>query len=394
MYSYELQNVRKIYKLQTRRRQSFRDILFGFILPRRTSKQFCALGGVDLKIPRGQILGIIGKNGSGKTTLLKLLLGVSTPTDGILRASGKIAGLLELGAGFQEDLTGIENIYLNGLILGMKRADINKKIQSIVDFADIGDFVDFPVRTYSSGMLLRLGFAVMTGLDADIFLIDEVLSVGDGVFQKKCIEKIVNLKESGKTIVFVSHDLDAVEKICQRVILLNKGRIEADGLPTQVISKYLNIIKNDGLQSLSKDIEIADVYLENGLGRPCASFVSGEEMRVVINYSAKRRINNPVFGIGIYGKGAYLIGPNTRDDNYRIDFVESGGKVIYKIPSLPFVEGVYKLSVSCHDESESVFYDYWDRILDFTVSPGPKNLRYGLFDVSGEWLVESGFKNV
>ena len=362
--------------------------LFGLFRGRKALQEFWALRDISCYIKRSEVLGIIGENGSGKTTLLKLLLGITAPTKGSIRAKGRVAGLLELGAGFQGDLTGAENIYLNGLILGMKKQDIKDNFDKIVEFADIGEFIDSPVRTYSSGMYLRLGFAIAIGLDCDILLIDEVLAVGDEAFQRKCFSRIEELKDKGRTIVFVSHDLDAVRRLCQRVLIMDKGRIVFDGEPEGAIGRYRALGGREYPAEKTRSIEITDIYLENASGDSVDSFKTGEELKVVIDYLAHEQVKDPVFGIGIYSKDSYLVGPNTRDDKYAIDDPGLCGRVVYRLASIPFVEGDYKVSVCVHDREEKCFYDHLDKACTFSVTRGEKDVRHGLIAVNGEWALE------
>src|SRR5215203_5850897 len=204
----------------------------------RNWNDFWALRDVSFEVSRGEALGIIGQNGAGKSTLLKLLYNITAPTKGRITINGRLAALIEVASGFHPDLTGRENVFLNGSLLGMKRGEISRKLDSIVDFAGVSAFIDTPVKRYSSGMYLRLGFSIAAHLDPDILLLDEVLAVGDAQFQSKCIERVNQLKHAGTTIVFISHDLRAVQQLCDRVILLKKGQIEADGDPAETIAFY------------------------------------------------------------------------------------------------------------------------------------------------------------
>jgi len=238
-YVVEFENVSKYYPLY----HNFIGIKnFLFNLPKAIrelrTKKFCALNNISFKVAKGETLGIIGRNGAGKSTILGLIAGVLKPTVGKINVCGKVVGLLELQAGFHPDLTGYENIILNGILLGLTKKEILKKVDQIIDFSELKDFIDQPIRTYSSGMLARLGFSCAINIDADIILIDEVLAVGDIEFQKKCYQKIEEIKKRHKTIVFVSHDLDAVKKLCTRVILLDRGEIIKDGNPQEVIETY------------------------------------------------------------------------------------------------------------------------------------------------------------
>jgi len=235
----EVKNVWKKYRLHYEKEIFLREMLSNLLRRRKYYDEFWALKDINFTIRKGETLGIIGKNGSGKTTILKLLSGITEPTKGSIEIKGRVTELLELGAGFHPELTGRENIYLNGAILGLSRKEISKKIDSIISFADIGDFIDVQVKTYSAGMYLRLGFAIAAQVDPDILLIDEVLAVGDLSFQKKCFERIKELKKRGKTILFVSHDLNAVREVCDRTIWLNEGKIEIDDVTEKTINFYL-----------------------------------------------------------------------------------------------------------------------------------------------------------
>ncbi len=221
-----------------------RPLFLKSIFKSQVRDEIWALKDIDLEINSGEIVGIIGKNGSGKSTLLKILAGITTPTQGTVAISGRVASLIELGAGFQADLTGRENIYLNGTILGLTKREINLKIDQIIRFADIGNFIDAPVRKYSSGMTIRLGFAVASHLDPEILLLDEVLAVGDAAFQKKCFDKIAEFKKSGRTIIFVSHDLNQVANICERAVWIENGQIKKSGSSREVADCYLESVSN------------------------------------------------------------------------------------------------------------------------------------------------------
>jgi ABC-type polysaccharide/polyol phosphate transport system ATPase subunit len=207
-------------------------------LGKRDRRCFWALRDLSLSVPRGETLGIVGTNGAGKSTLLKLLSGITAPTSGEIRLYGRVAALIEVGSGFHPELTGRENVYLSGSILGMRRAEITTKLEDIVDFAGVGDFIDTPVKWYSSGMYVRLGFAVAAHLEPQILLVDEVLSVGDECFQARCLSRVEELRRAGTTIIIISHDLVSIARVCNRVALLERGRIAADGDPSTVIAEY------------------------------------------------------------------------------------------------------------------------------------------------------------
>ena len=237
MIAIEIKNIRKSYFILHEKKMLVNDIIFAFFKKKKV-EEFVALKNISFEVKQGESVGVIGDNGAGKTTILKLLSGVTVPTLGTVKVNGRVAGLLELGAGFHPDLTGRENIYLNGSILGLSKKEINEKFDAIVDYSGIEEFIDIPIKNYSSGMFVRLGFAVAVHVNPDILLIDEVLAVGDQSFQSKCLRTIEKFRRQGKTLIFVSHDLNIVRHICDRVILLDKGEIAAEGEAEKIISRY------------------------------------------------------------------------------------------------------------------------------------------------------------
>jgi ABC-type polysaccharide/polyol phosphate transport system ATPase subunit len=234
----KLQNVNQRFRVIEERPDTLRDLLTKFLRHKVTYHDFDAIRNVSLEVPKGQMVGLIGCNGSGKSTLLKIVAGVYRPTAGQVNVEGSLAPLIELGAGFHHELTGRENIQLNGLLMGYSKQEMREREQSIIDFAEIGDFIDSPIKQYSSGMRTRLAFAVATEVDPDILLVDEILSVGDASFQQRCFARIDKFRNAGKTILFVSHNLPHVAEHCDRVLLLDKGLIVADGDPTEVVNLY------------------------------------------------------------------------------------------------------------------------------------------------------------
>ena len=259
----------KSYKLYKSKTDRGLDLFLPFAKPRH--KDFHALSDISFTVEEGESIGIIGRNGSGKSTLLKILSGVLSPSAGEIHVSGKVASLLELGAGFNPDLTGRENIYFNGALMGCTKSQMNERIAEIINFADIGDFIDQPVKIYSSGMFVRLAFAAAVHVDPDILIIDEALAVGDVLFQKKCVDFMRNFKERGKTILFVSHDIFTVKSFCSRLILINDGKIVAIGEPDEVANRYYQIMfpkaeKADNQKELAvsslrlSDVDSVDKY--------------------------------------------------------------------------------------------------------------------------------------
>ena len=262
-----VRNVEKIYRLYDRPRDRMKEALgFG---KKQIHKQHYALRGVSMNIQKGETVGIIGTNGSGKSTILKIITGVLTPTSGEVRVQGRISALLELGAGFNQEYNGIENIYLNGTMMGFSEKEIEERLPAILEFADIGDYVYQPVKTYSSGMFVRLAFAVAINIDPEILIVDEALSVGDVFFQAKCYHKFEEFKEQGRTIVFVSHDLSSISKYCDRVFLLNQGILLGEGTPKKMIDAYKQVLV--GQYAVSEDREsqrlVEDAALRQAAGK-------------------------------------------------------------------------------------------------------------------------------
>jgi teichoic acid transport system ATP-binding protein len=238
----KLQNVNQRFRVIEERPDTLRDLLIKFFRHKVTYHDFDAIRNVSLEVPKGQMVGLIGSNGSGKSTLLKIVAGVYRPTAGHVHVEGSLAPLIELGAGFHHELTGRENILLNGLLMGYSKAEMKAREQSIIDFADVGDFIDAPIKQYSSGMHTRLAFAVATEVDPDILVVDEILAVGDSGFQQKCFARIDNFRKAGKTILFVSHNMPQVTEHCDRAVLLDKGSVIADGDPAEVVSFYKSLM--------------------------------------------------------------------------------------------------------------------------------------------------------
>lgn len=238
MYAIEVENLTKVFRV-VHREGSIKSAALKSLLRRfPQKKEFVALRDISFRVPRGQTVGVIGRNGSGKSTLLTLLSRIYRPTSGSITVRGRVATLLELGAGFHPEFTGIENIFLNGVILGMPRAELEKRLPEIIEFAELEEFIDTPVKHYSSGMVTRLGFSVAVHLDPDVLLVDEVLAVGDAAFQEKCYRKIEEFKQQNVTIFFVSHDMDAIRRVCDRVLWIDQHELHADGEPEEVIAQY------------------------------------------------------------------------------------------------------------------------------------------------------------
>lgn len=334
---------------------------------------FWALRDVSFNIARGQTVGVIGPNGSGKSSLLGLIARTMTPTTGSLRTSGRISSLLELGAGFHPDLSGRENIFLNAAILGIAREDVRRRFDHIVDFAGLREFIDMPVKHYSSGMYVRLAFSVAVEMNPDILLIDEVLAVGDVAFQMKCLDRIRRFQELGKTILFVSHALETVEEFCAQVLLIHEGRLIMQGAPDQVVFAYLkNYMVRLGMLNVeehgTREIEMRSVRLLDEHGAETVTFHTGATMTVEINYHAQRRIERPVFGFNIKtGNGFYVFGSNTQIAQYDLPAAEGNGTVRLHIRPLTLKQGRFFLSLSVHSWDHAVQYHRQEDLHPFMV---------------------------
>jgi len=316
---------------------------------RKRKEDFWALKDINFDVHRAEALGIIGHNGAGKSTILKLLSRITTPSSGEIMINGRLSALIEVGSGFHPELTGRENVYLNGSILGMRRREITEKLDSIVEFAELRQFIDTPVKRYSSGMYVRLGFSIAAHLDPDILLLDEVLAVGDASFQRKCIERITQLKKGGTTIVFISHDLRAVEQLCDRVILLKKGHIEADGDPAKTIGLYQSAsaqLSSQAKSVLGQDpsgealVTSLNFYDEHG--SECLSFQTGKPMKAVLNYKVHKPLTDVIFEVQFYSQEGRLCSFFTSETpGGTIDVGPGEGSIVFDCTSVGLGPGIY-----------------------------------------------------
>jgi ABC-type polysaccharide/polyol phosphate transport system ATPase subunit len=341
---------------------------------KRGYELFWALKGIDLTIYQGETLGMIGPNGSGKSTMLRMMTGILRPNEGKIRTHGTIAALLELGAGFHPDLTGRENVYLNASILGFRRRDLEGIFDEIVDFSELGPFIDNQVKNYSSGMYVRLGFSIAINLNPDILLIDEVLAVGDEAFQQKCLDRIARMQQQGKTIVLVTHEADIAGSIADRVLWLEKGKIHMLGDPKEVTELYHEAMRMrpEGSDFGTRDIVIDRVEVLNAAGEEAVEFETGEPMTLRIYYSAEKPVEDPVFGFGFYDNMGFMVyGTNTRLREIDIPSVEGRGRMDIHLSSLSMLDGRYYISVAAHTRDGMTNYHWLDKLFYFDVeSPG------------------------
>ena len=368
-------------------------------------REFTALNGLTFDVEKGDAVGILGKNGSGKSTLLKLITGVLTPTSGDLIINGKIAAILELGAGFNMEYTGIENIYLNGTMMGYTREEMDTRINGIIEFADIGDFINQPVKVYSSGMFARLAFAVAINVDPDILIVDEALAVGDTRFQMKCIDKMKSLKENGTTILFVSHATEQIKRFCNKAIWIKDGVIRAQGESGEIGDLYEDFMKYGETDNKS-DVRLQKVEEEtvsneefrlpkdeDVLAAIAKVEISKEKIKtfddieIEVTYDIyKENIEGFLLGAAIYTPGReYIFGPDTYLEKVEIPNTFGRHKVVYRIPSMPLMGGKYTVDVGIFTDESIVNLDYKQSACEFRISN--KYMSEGKFYIEHEWKV-------
>lgn len=412
----DMDGVTKIYRLYGSPRDRVREWLS---LGRdKRHREFYALRGVSLSVRKGETVGIIGQNGSGKSSILKILSGVTRPSSGRVEVNGRVSSLLELGAGFNPEFTGRDNVYMNGALMGFSKQEMVGKFSEISAFADIGEFIDQPVRTYSSGMYMRLAFSAAINVDPDILVIDEILSVGDQQFQSKCRRKIQELRHGGKTVLLVSHDMFTIENLCGRVYLLDHGKVVAEGKPADVLPVYRKILhgdrsladgyarmyRDDSVHGVgvgepanlpefkrwgTRDVEITRVYFSDGQEKqgPTSIVKTMGSLLIRIEYTAHRRILRPVFGAAIErSDGIELVRSSTRWSRLDVPEIEGPGVIEYVVKTLPLLPGKFFFSASVTDYDVFTPYDLWHRCLSFSVEGDEATReRAGIFCLDNEW---------
>jgi ABC-2 type transport system ATP-binding protein len=393
----EVADVAKRFRLVHERNSTLKGTVFnGF---RRTvHEEFWALNGVSFDVEEGQTYGLIGHNGSGKSTLLKCMARIYQPTRGTITTRGRMSSLLELGAGFHPELSGRENVYLNGSILGMTKREVDRRFDEIVDFAGLEQFIDTPVKNYSSGMFVRLGFSVAITIEPELLLIDEILAVGDESFQQKCLEKFADLRSSGRTIVLVSHGLDAVRNICDRAAWLDHGSLVKEGEAHDVVTAYLESVRDDrrAHEHASGEIvspeeaeggwHIEGVHLVDGVGRDVEVIPSGADLTIRVDIGVARD-EEVALAVGIYRTdGVHVAGP--------VHHFRTGGRgrrsVSYRIPALPLAAGTYDISARLLDAQLARTHAVRRRAARLDVNTDRTADIGGLVAFGGTWSVESG----
>jgi ABC-type polysaccharide/polyol phosphate transport system ATPase subunit len=383
--------VSKRFRLYHERNQSLKA---AFLRRRRAEyEEFWALRGVSLEVPEGSTFGLIGENGSGKSTLLKCMARILRPEEGSIRTRGKISALLELGAGFHPELSGRENVYLNGSILGLSRRQLDQRFDEIVEFAGLEHFIDTPVRSYSSGMYVRLGFSVAINVDPDILLIDEILAVGDADFQRKCGEKFAELRSRGKTLVIVSHALPSIRNLCDSVALLEHGDLRRVGPAADVVDEYLGDVFAErseegeyGVRWGSGEGRVETIELLDASGQPVKRVRTGDTVVFRFHYATSERVPQPVFGMAVHTiDGVHVTGPNTRESDTIPDAIEGTGFVDFRVERLLLVPGTYDVSGTLYNYSCTHAYDHRHRAFRFDVEHGEPRAEFGVVSLGGIW---------
>ena len=394
----EFRDVTKTFRKYHEKNQSLK----AFLLKRKRGRfeEFRALHDITLDIETGETFAFIGHNGAGKSTILKIIAGILEPDSGSIMVQGRVSALLELGAGFHPELSGRENVFLNAALLGLGRKMIQQRFDEIVEFAGVADFIDSPVKHYSSGMFARLGFAVAVNVDPDILLIDEVFAVGDEEFQRKCAEKIYDFRRSGRTVVLVSHGLGTIRNLCDRVALLNHGAIESLGAPGAVVDQYLSDVATGAsggtppvatgapLEGQPSRWGSGEVRIERVQLLTAGELRTGDEVVIRLHWQAHTSIIAPVFAVGIYrADGVHIFGTNTHIAQFPIAAANGSGYVDFELPRLPLLAGAYSLTVAVHDESVGKMFDEWHGAVHFSVQPGLDSGAQGIVALGGTWRI-------
>jgi ABC-type polysaccharide/polyol phosphate transport system ATPase subunit len=389
-----VQGVSRRFRIHAREARTLKDL---FVQRGKTeSADVWALHDVSIDVVRGEAVGLIGRNGSGKTTLLRVVAGIIKPTTGSVAAAGRIGSLLELGAGFHQDFSGRENVFLNGAIQGLRREDIRRRFDEIVAFAELEHAIDRPVRTYSSGMTMRLGFAIAAFLDADVLLLDEVFAVGDEAFQRKCFGRIFRFKQEGGTIVFVSHDAAAVERLCERSVLLDHGRVAFDGPTREAVARYRRALADEvdpaergaGLREWgSGEASIRSAALVGREGEERLQFLSGELFALDVGIDAPPGIEPPRLQLEVRDDAGTLVAGESVDLGVLGWSATDGARTIrYELDPLPLADGRFHLRLGLTDAAGTRLYHWLDDALVFVVYPGGD--ERGVLRLEGTWKLE------
>lgn len=375
-----VEHVSKSFKIYRDRNNTMMESLLFW--KRKKYENRLVLDDISFTVEKGEAIGLIGHNGCGKSTTLKMLSKILYPDKGSIRVNGRVSSLIELGAGFHPDMSGRENIYINASIFGLTKKEIDERLDDIIAFSELEESIDNPVRTYSSGMYMRLAFSVAINVDADILLIDEILAVGDVGFQSKCFNRLKEIKAEGTTIVIVSHSLEQIERICDRSIWIHEGQVQAQGVPREVNSRYLDCMgkqqqviieepeQSDGEEKErwgNGDAKICNVRLLNKDGEEASNFCTDESMIIQFDYEVERCVENAVFGIGIFrDDGVNCYGTNTRIDRIQEFSINKSGKVSFVMDTMNLLQGRYVLNVTI-EKDMGIPIDYYTKAKRFAV---------------------------
>jgi ABC-type polysaccharide/polyol phosphate transport system ATPase subunit len=412
----ELVNVSKVYRRYSGRQfATLKSALLKRSLLRdlRPNEAFIALKDVSFSVAKGSTVGVIGRNGSGKSTALKLVAGITKPSAGTVQVTGRISALIELGAGFHPEISGRENVFINGIMLGLSKREVEERFDDIVNFAELREFIDAPVKTYSSGMYMRLGFAVAIHVDPDVLLVDEVLAVGDESFTHRCLDKFGELHRRGKTVLIVTHSLGLVERLCDDAVWLDAGEKRLEGDPKRVIGAYLTAVEQTEKQQMaattskavqgaapsaatanmfqategrwgSRELELAGVELLAADGQPSFVFHSGDAVSIRLRVRAIQAASDFVFGVSVFNAdGVCCFGTNTDIEHMTSQHIDGEAEVTFAIDHLDLVEGTYKLDVAVH-RRDGVPYDYHRQLYTFRVKSRTHDV--GVFRPAHRWI--------
>lgn len=431
MNAIDVHRVSKVYRRYAQRKQfaTLKSALLSrsLIADLTPDQTFSALQDVSFAVPAGQTFGIIGRNGSGKSTMLKLVAGITKPTSGTVAVDGRISALIELGAGFHPEISGRENVFINGIMLGLSKREVARRFDEIVAFSELEAFIDAPVKTYSSGMYLRLGFAVAIHVDPDVLLVDEVLAVGDEAFAHKCLDKFAEFRRRGRTILLVTHALPLVERFCDVALWLDAGRVRGHGDPKRIVDAYLTNVEQSDAQVMaattaravggaeqpaaseaakpaaeppanmfeaaegrwgSREVEITAVALLDREHRPSFVFRSGDPLTVRLAVRANQPVDDFVFGIGLFNAdGVCCYGTNTYAEDMESQRLAGEGEVRFAVERLDLVEGTYKLDVAVH-KRDGFPYDYHRLLYTFRVTSRARDV--GIYRLRHQWIFSPG----
>lgn len=397
----DIQHLNKVYHLYDKPIDRLKEVMS--LTHKNYHKEHYALNDISLQIQRGESIGIVGKNGSGKSTLLKIITGVLNPTSGTVLVKGKISALLELGAGFNPEYTGIENIYLNGTMMGYSKAEMDQKINDIISFADIGDFINQPVKTYSSGMFARLAFAVSINVEPEILIVDETLSVGDTRFQIKCMDRMKEMMEGGTTVLFVSHDINAIRRFCTKCVWINEGKLREIGSVNTVSDHYMDFLKmldaekeqhtniEENISFVPKrDIvaEIIDFQVLNIKNESIESMYYDEPIQIKVVYDVyDANISDPVLGVAIRGcDDKYINGLNTLLDHKRIPWNYGRNQMVLEYTDgVLALSGKYYFDVALYEQTATVPIQYITKVREIEVIAN--------YDGEGVYIIPHQWRN-